>query len=474
MKKTILTITCFAITLLATAQTETKLIGTWEGKIIAGVPVRLVFQFSKDTAGHLVATSESPDQGIKNIPCNILQVSADSLRLEVPSAKAIYSARFVTDSIISGRLVQGVVAMALEIKKVAAVSVLKRPQTPIPPFPYRSEAVEYDNKRKSVHFGATITIPPGKGPFPAVLLITGSGQQNRDEEMAGHKPFAVLADYLTKRGFIVLRVDDRGMGKTTGDLDSATSADFAEDAMASLDYLALRPETDKKKLGLIGHSEGGMIAPMVATRRKEVSFIVLLAGPGEKITTLMEEQNAAVLASRGLKQEAITAYTRLYRSIIPSIVNAPDIATAEKNAQAVFLPWKDSTNKGYVVVTTGAYNDSTASRFVKAFVASVYIPWFRYFLRFDPQSWLTQLHCRVLALNGSKDIQVIAKTNLAAMESALKKSKSNGFEVHELPGLNHLFQTCTKCTTTEYAGLEETFSPEALVIIGDWLKKNTP
>jgi len=365
-----------------------------------------------------------------------------------------------------------VVAMALEVKKVAAVSVLKRPQTPVSPFAYRSEEVEYDNKSKTVHFGATITLPPGKGPFPAILLITGSGQQNRDEEIAGHKPFAVLADYLTKKGFIVLRVDDRGMGKTTGALDNATTADFAEDAAASLDYLETRPETDLKKLGLLGHSEGGMIAPMLATQRKEISFIVLLAGPGEKIIRLMEEQNAAVLASRGMKQEPIKAYLNLYRTIIPAIVNAPDIAGAEKNARAVFLPWKDSTNKGYALVTTGAYNDSTANRFIKAFVGSIYTPWFRYFIRFDPQPYLSRLHCRVLALNGGKDIQVIAKTNLPAIESALKKSKSNGFEVHELPGLNHLFQACSTCSVMEYAQLEETFSPAALTIIGDWLRKN--
>ncbi len=472
MKKIILIIACFLIARLAAGQGETKLPGTWEGKIMAGISMRVVFQFSKDSTGRLVASSESPDQGIKGMPCTIIAVSADSIRLELPSVKAVYSGRFISDSVISGKLVQGGTAIPLVVRKVAAVSVLKRPQTPLPPFAYRSEEVEYDNKSKSVHFGATITIPPGRGPFPAVLLITGSGQQNRDEEVAEHKPFAVLADYLTKKGYIVLRADDRGMGKTTGALDSATTADFAEDACASLDYLESRPETDTKKLGLIGHSEGGMIAPMVAARRKEVSFIVLLAGPGQKISRLMEGQTAAVLASRGIKQEAVTAFTRLYGTMVPAIVTAPDKTMAEKNGLDVFSRWKDSTNKGYALVTTGVYNDSTARGFVRAFVGQVYSPWFRYFMQFDPTPYLERLHCRVLALNGSKDIQVIAGANLAAIDSALKKSRSKAFEVHELAGLNHLFQACKKCTAVEYGELEETFSPAALTLIGDWLKKN--
>lgn len=468
----VLIISCFLVARLAIGQGETKLPGTWEGRITTSISMRVVFRFSKDSTGRLVASSESPDQGVKGMPCNIIAVSADSIRLELPSAKAVYSGRFAGDSVINGKLAQGGATIPLTVRKVAAVSVLKRPQTPLPPFAYRSEDVEYDNKSKSVHFGATITIPPGKGPFPAVLLITGSGQQNRDEEIAGHKPFAVLADYLTKTGFIVLRVDDRDIGKTIGPLDSATTADFAEDACAGLDYLESRPETDTKKLGLIGHSEGGMIAPMVAARRKEISFIVLLAGPGQKISKLMEGQTAAILASRGITKEAIAAFTSLYGTMVPAIVTAPDRAMAEKNAREVFLRWKDSTNKGYALVTTGVYNDSTAHQFVRLFVGQVYSPWFRYFIQFDPTPYLEQLHCRVLALNGGKDIQVIAGANLAAIESALKKSRSKAFEVHELAGLNHLFQACKKCTTAEYGELEETFSPAALALIGSWLKKN--
>ncbi|HEY4147682.1 MAG TPA: alpha/beta fold hydrolase [Chitinophagaceae bacterium] len=453
------------------AQSDAKLLGTWEGKIMVGVSLRIVFHFSKDSAGHLIAFCDSPDQGGKDIPCSDARLNGDSVHLQIPEVQASYRGRMVSDSLVTGLFVQGT-GIPLTLKKVAVVTALKRPQTPVPPFPYRSEDVEYDNSDKSLHYGATITIPPGKGPFPAVVLITGSGAQNRDEEIFEHKPFAVLADYLARRGIIALRVDDRGIGKSSRGPAGATTADFAGDVNVSMDYLKNRPETDKKKLGLIGHSEGGMIAPMVADQRKDIRFIVLLAGPGEKISTLMEEQNAAVLLSKRITQAAVDAYLRLYRAVVPAIVTAPDKATAEKRAKDIFLRWKDSTNKNYVLTLTGVHDEKSTDNLVASFVGTVYAPWFRYFVQFDPQPWLQQLHCSVLALNGSKDIQVIAKSNLAGIEAALKKSKSRSFEVHELPGLNHLFQTCKKCTVEEYGELEETFSPAALQIIGDWIAKN--
>jgi pimeloyl-ACP methyl ester carboxylesterase len=469
MKKTLPVILCL-ITHIAAAQNEAKLHGTWEGKINVGITMRVVFRF-EDSAGHLIAFTDSPDQGVKNIPCSNVRVNGDSIYLEVPSAHGSYSGRFTCDSAISGQLLQGT-AIALNIRKVTAIEVLYRPQTPVPPFAYRSEDIEYDSKDKTMHYGATLTIPPGKGPFPAVVLITGSGAQNRDEEIAGHKPFAVLADYLSNRGIMVLRVDDRGMGKTSRGPETATTLDFAGDVSVSLDYLKSRPEANPKKLGLMGHSEGGLIAPMLAAGRNDIGFIILLAGPGQKTITLLEEQNAALRAAVGIKPGAIAAYTSIYRDMITHIVQAPDITAAEKEATARFAKWRDSTNKNYVLVTCGVYNDSTAQNFVRSFTAATYSPWMRYFIQANPQVYLEKLHCKVLALNGSKDLQVIAKTNLPAIEAALKKSKSPSYEVKEIPGLNHLFQSCKKCTVQEYGELTETFSPTALAIIGDWLSKN--
>jgi pimeloyl-ACP methyl ester carboxylesterase len=319
--------------------------------------------------------------------------------------------------------------------------------------------------------GATITIPEGKGPFPAALLITGSGPQNRDEEIMGHKTFAVLADHLTRKGFIVLRVDDRGVGKSTGNFANATSADFANDVSSGIDYLLTRPEVNKKKIGLIGHSEGGMIAPMLATQRKDIDFIVLLAGPGVKIIDLMTEQNAAVLRSVNMSKEAIEAYLPFYKEAISQIISAPDTATAYKAADALLKKWIAKTNEE-IVTQLGMKDRSAQQSKLSTLSKQLSTPWFKYFLTFDPQPYLQKLQCKVLAINGGKDIQVIASQNLPGIETSLKKSKSKVYDIKELSGLNHLFQTCHKCTLQEYGELEETFSPVALQLVGDWMIKN--
>jgi pimeloyl-ACP methyl ester carboxylesterase len=323
----------------------------------------------------------------------------------------------------------------------------------------------------SLHYGATITIPEGTGPFPAAIMITGSGAQNRDEEIMGHKSFAVIADHLTRKGFIILRVDDRGVGKSTGKFSEATSLDFAGDVNVGLNYLLSRPEVDKNKIGLIGHSEGGMIAPMVATNRGDISFIVLLAAPGVKIIDLMTEQNRAILLSVGINEQAVDAYHPLYKNLINKIVTAPDSITAWAAVRKTMDDWVARTSK-VIVEDMGMDDAGRRDTIATTFVQTIYSPWFKYFLMFDPTPLLEKLNTKVLALNGDKDIQVIASQNLPGIEAALRKSKSRVYQVQELPGLNHLFQTCNKCTLDEYSQIEETFSPIALQIISDWLIKN--
>jgi pimeloyl-ACP methyl ester carboxylesterase len=452
------------------AQSQSKLTGTWEGKINVGVPLRIVFHF-KDSLGFLTGTTDSPDQGIKGIACSNVMIRNDSLLLDVPEFKGKYAGKFVNDTTISGKLIQGP-GIDLTVVKVNKASVVLRSQTPRPPFNYITEDVKYFNPDKTIQYGASITIPKGKGPFPAILLISGSGAQNRDGEVFEHKPFAVIADYFTNRGYIVLRVDDRGVGETTGNISNVTTADFAEDANSSLDYLKKRKEANSKQLGMIGHSEGGMIAPMLASKRKDISFIILLAAPGEKIPKLMEDQNKAILLSRGFTKEAADAYGNLYHDMIPVITNAKTIEEAETNLIPVINAWKKTTTKGIVIGTTGISNDSTQNLFVQAFASSLGTPWYKYFLKFDPQPYLSKLSCRVLALNGDKDLQVISVPNLAAIKAALEKSNSPGYEVKEVAGVNHLFQSCKKCTLVEYAQLEESFSPEVLKIMEGWLKDN--
>ena len=453
------------------AQSTHDISGIWEGKLHANVDIRIVFHFAKDSTGHWTATMDSPDQGVKGIPCGAVSLGGDSLSVQMPSIHGAYFGVFASDRSIKGKWNQGA-QFDLPLKKVEKVSTLNRPQTPVPPFPYSSEDVEYESTDKSLRYGATITTPKTGGPFPAVVLITGSGAQDRDETLFEHKPFAVLADYLTRRGLIVLRVDDRAVGKSTGSFSQSTSLDFVNDVCNSVEYLKTKPGVDLKKIGLIGHSEGGMIAPMVAVKRNDIDFIVLLAGPGEKIEKLMAEQNAAILSSQGVNEKAVQSFRDFYPSVNESIIQATSMEDASARLSKALDEWIKKTPKNYVLATTGISDDSTKNKFTMKMVGAMYSPWFRYFLAFDPQPWLKQLRCKVLALNGEKDVQVPAHSNLDGIQNALENSQTKDFEVHAVPGLNHLFQTCKRCTVQEYGLLEETFSPVALQMIGDWMDRH--
>ncbi len=452
------------------AAQQQKFTGTWQGTLNVGIELRIVFHIKEDGKGGFETTADSPDQSAFGMKCENTEVKDNEVIITMTSLNASYTGKLLNDSTMDGIFTQGA-DIPLQLKKTEKVEERKRPQTPRPPYPYRSEDVEYSNADKSLNYGATITIPPGNGPFPAVVLITGSGPQNRDEEIMGHKLFAVIADYLTQKGFIVLRVDDRGVGKSTGDFSKATSEDFANDASSSLDYLVSRPEVDKKKVGMIGHSEGGMIAPMVAVKRKDIDFIVLMAGPGVPIIDLMAEQNEAVARSSGVSDQSLAEIKPLFRQVVQSILNASDSISALMNTAIIVENWSAGKNNTVLEELKMATAEKR-SEYVKAMVTGLQTPWFRYFLNFQPRQYLEQLNCKVLAVNGEKDIQVISKQNLPGIAAALKKSRSKNHEIKELPGLNHLFQSCKKCDVTEYGVLEETISPAVLELIGNWLEKN--
>jgi uncharacterized protein len=443
--------------------------GSWEGKLNTGAfSLRLVFHLKKTPTG-FTGTVDSPDQGAKDIPLSRVEVRNDSLVMEVASIGGKATGRLTTDSVFTGNWSQGTASLPLELKKVKEPTKLNRPQTPQPPFPYLSEDVVYFNSDKSIQYGATMTIPRNSaGPFPAMILITGSGQQNRDEELFGHKPFAVLADYLTKQGYVVLRVDDRGVGKTTGNADSATSQDFASDVNAGLDYLKSRKEVDKSKIGMLGHSEGGMIAQIVAAKRPDVAFVISMAGPGQKITELMADQGRAVLLSSGLSKQSVDAAAAFTGLLVPAVINAASDSAAKKAAREIFATWSKQTPKEIVQATTGINSDSDLDAMVEVYRS----PWMMYFFQYDPAIYIRQMKGKVLVLNGEKDIQVASRPNLDGWRSSLAKSAVKKFDIVELKGLNHLFQHCKTCTVQEYAQLEETMAPEALAAIGSWLKAN--
>ena len=474
MKKFFFLTTILLSVLISTSQ---SIIGNWEGSLqVQGMELPAVFHISKDSTGKLIGTFDSPKQMAYGLKCSSVSVNADSVIIEMKGFGAKYFGLLSTDNkSITGKWSQGGMSLPLDIKKtsdVATANEIKRPQTPKPPFNYSSEDIIYNNTDKSIQFGATFTFPknPAAKKYPAVILITGSGLQDRDETTLEHKPFAVIADYLTNQGIAVLRVDDRGKGKTTGDFKNATTADFAKDVEAGIEYLKTRKEVDVNNIGMIGHSEGGVIAPMVASRRKDIKFIVLLAGPAVPITDLMEQQNTDVLLSVGVSKQDEELYRPLYKKIISISIEEKDSSVAAKKISTAFENWRAATPATSVKNTTGVTDEKSKGNFIEKFIEEINNPWFNYFIKFKPANYLSKLHCAVLALNGEKDIQVAAAPNIEAIRKIMVEKKVKTFKVEVLPGLNHLFQHCKKCDVSEYAEIEETFAPEALQIIGDWIK----
>lgn len=435
-----------------------------------GVELRVVFHIREEN-NTIITTSDSPDQSVFGIPTDETVITGNEIVITMKKMNATFRGKMTSDSVIEGALTQGI-EIPLQLKKTTGATQktkTTKPQTPVPPFPYKSENITYKNSDGSIQFGATITIPEGKGPFPAVVIISGSGIQNRDGDMLGHSLYAVLADHLTRNGIAVLRYDERGIGESGGDFTNATTRDFANDATAAVNYLLSRPEVNKKKIGLIGHSEGGAIAPMIAAERNDIDFIVLLAGPGVPTLDLMAEQNEAIAKATGITDASAKEFRLLYKQVINSILSNPGDL---KKTSDMLEEWA----KGKDPVMLKQLNLASVDKrngYALAMSNELKSEWMKYFLSIDPAINLQRLKCKVLALNGSKDIQVLPASNLAGIRSALQKSKSPLYEVKEIPGLNHLFQACKKCGLDEYSQLEETFSPVALQLISDWLNKNT-
>ena len=454
---------------------QSRFIGIWEGKINVGINLRIAFHF-RDSSGTIITTMDSPDQSAYGMATDYTYVRNDSIFTGISKYKVSIAGLLTSDSTISASFKQGV-AVPLELKKVLKVTVATRPQTPVAPFSYNSEDVSYSSIAKGITIAGTLTSPKTdpniryiKAPtYPAILLITGSGPQNRDEAIMGHKPFAVIADYLTKKGFIVLRVDDRGTGKSSGNFNKATSADFADDVTGGINYLKKRKDVDTTRIGLLGHSEGGMIAPMVAAKRRDIDFLVLLAGVGIKPIDLMTEQNLAIFNTAGISKKTQYAYGLLYEKIAMAIVNAKDSAAAVKAAAAVLDNWLKGKDKS-ILTELHLETKSQQNAYTLGMASSISGPWYKYFLTYDPAPVLKKVNAKVLAINGDKDIQVLSKSNLAGIEAGLKQTRSV-YEIHEIPGVNHLFQNCVKCTVNEYGELDETISPKVLELIGNWLTR---
>lgn len=447
---------------------ENDLVGTWLGKLkIQAIELRLVIRVEmKD--GKLSALLDSPDQGTKDIPISEIKMVGDSVFVKSALIGGSYEGIFNKDSlIISGTWKQGGAALPMELRKVDKVEGPKRPQEPKPPFPYNSEDVTFENTVDSVQLAGTLTFPKEGTNFPVIVLITGSGAQDRNEMAFNHKPFMVIADYLAKNGIAALRFDDRGVGKSKGKFAGATSADFANDAAAAVEYLKTRKEIDKTKIGLAGHSEGGIIAPMIAANSKDVAFIILLAGPGIPGDELLLQQSRLLMETEGKEPEAIEKAIKINKALYSIVKSEADTSVIRKKAQEyiheLFVSLTEEEKKVF----------PPEEKFLQQQIRILKSTWFKYFLGYNPQPALEKVKCPVLALNGEKDIQVPAKENLSAIEEALKKGGNKNYKIVELPGLNHLFQPCKTCSIAEYATIEETFTPKALEIITEWIKEIT-
>jgi pimeloyl-ACP methyl ester carboxylesterase len=444
--------------------------GTWEGKLKAqlGIELRLVLHVSppKAAGGPLHATLDSVDQGAKGLEVDSVAVQDGALVFEMKKLGAKFRGTLNAEGTEAvGRWEQSGLSLPLTLKKTDKPSELRRPQEPRPPFPYEAEDVSYENRTAGIKLAGTLTKPKGAGPYPAVILISGSGPQDRDESILGHKPFLVLADALTRRGIAVLRFDDRGVGGSTGKTMSSTSEDLAGDVLAGVAFLKARPEIDSRAIGLIGHSEGGIIAPMVAARSSDVAFIVLMAGTGMGGEEILVRQGALIFKALGLKDKRLAQISDLQkRAIAIAKEEKDDKVVAEKlraiaREQMAALPEDQAKEVGDL------------DKLAEVQIEMLRSPWFRFFLNYDPRPTLAKVRCPVLAICGEHDLQVPPKENLEAIEAALHGSGNKRVTVRELPGLNHLFQTSQTGSPAEYAQIEETIAPSALKLMGDWIEE---
>jgi pimeloyl-ACP methyl ester carboxylesterase len=445
--------------------------GNWLGTLDLGAAsLQIGFRISVDPSGKLAAQFDSYDQGAVGIPVDEIQVDGDELKLTVKLIKGEFSGKLNADKTeCVGSWTQGQ-SLPLTMKQVDHLPEINRTQTPHKPYPYREEQVTINNKKAGVTLAGTLTLPNGDGPFPVAVMITGSGPQDRDESLLGHKPFLVIADYLTRRGFAVLRYDDRGVGKSTGDFQAATTLDFAADTRAVAAYCWQRKELDRKRIVLIGHSEGALIAPLVAANAGHVAAIVLLAGPAVNGEQIMYLQGELMARAMGADDVTVKRQRRLQMAIFDGIQAGLDEDAARAKVNAVFDD----------VVKQLASEDEkrVASQQRDAVMGSMWqltrSPWFKVFLTYDPEPTLVKVKCPVLALYGEKDLQVPPQQNATLMEKSLNTAERKDRAVHVLPGLNHLFQTCKTGGVQEYASIPETFATAALDEIGAWLDEQIP
>lgn len=459
-----------AVAALSTGS-EPRLREAWVGKLDLGLmqPV-LQLRVLEDDSGATRARFDSITERRTDFEA-VWSIEDGVLRFEVPSIRATYSGELdAAGTTAVGRFAQGGRDFALTLRRQDAAyeevhTWENRPQRPRPPFPYRAEEVVFENRADGVRLAGTLTLPAGNGPHPAVVLVSGSGPQDRDETLMEHKPFLVLADHLSRRGIAVLRYDDRGTAGSSGDFAAALTEDFARDAEAGLDFLRAHAAIDPARIGIVGHSEGGLVAPLVAAAREEVALIALLAAPGVLGRELAVAQSESIARAEGADEATLEASAKVLEVLLQAVESARD-------GDDVQARLREAMRTAVEALPDEQRELVRAERNLFTVMLPTYAsPWFRAILRHDPAPILREVRCPVLALNGEKDVQVLPRQNLPAIRRALTEGGNPDFEVVELPGLNHMLQRCEGGAVSEYVSIAQTLDPAALELLGGWLER---
>lgn len=437
--------------------------GSWNGTLqIPGGPMNVIFNMDQE-GGIYQASMDIPAQKVKGLKASSVLLEDKKVTIKLDMIQSVYVGEVASDTTINGEWQQNGFKFPLNLTTGATVkTVLSRPQTPKPPMPYQQKEVIFENKKAGIFLTGTLTVPEGDGQFPAVVLVSGSGPQDRDSELFGHKPFVVIADHLSRNGIAVLRYDDRGVGTSTGDFAKATTFDFAEDAEAALAYLRKEEKIYSDKVGLIGHSEGGLVGPIVAYGGNRPAFLVLLAAPAMEIDELMLEQARLLGEASGTSPEIIRLQVETNARVFALMKAHPQDENSLKKIAAIFAGQLTTLAKGTL-------SEESIRKQAEQIARQTASPWFTTFINIKPKKYLESITGPVLALNGSKDLQIPAKQNLQGIREILGTNKKVTLTAQELPGLNHLFQTANTGSVSEYGEIEETFSPAALKIISDWI-----
>lgn len=457
MKRFLLILAAVAAIVPSTVMAQ-DICGTWSGELdISGQKLGLSFNIRKADNGY-AATMDVPQQGARGLAVSGCTFDGLNMKMDIATIGASFEGIFVM-GMISGKFFQSGLELPLVLKK-EELKAPDRPQDPKGPFPYECREVTFENPKAGVKLAGTLTIPQGDGPFPAVVLVTGSGVQNRDEEIMGHRPFAVIADYLTRKGIAVLRYDDRGVGGSERGPEGSTTVDLSYDAEAAVDALfeegriidcsgnVCREVNRFSRIGILGHSEGAQIAFILASKKK-AAFVVSLGGPAVKGSEILRAQQDALYKASGLPQEAIDANAAFFSNVYGVVEESKSLEAAEPELRkmAAMLPAQQQ----------------------KQFLAEILNPWMYAFIKLDSEPYISATRCPALILNGSRDLQVVAAQNLPVFRK-IAADKKKDFTIREIEGLNHLFQHCNTGLPTEYGQISETIAPEVLEAIVEFIK----